>query len=762
MKSYKIYFLFFFSSLLLTSCFNDDDVLENSLSSNTKNIAEIITDTPELSSLGNSLEASDLLETLRSTSTYTLFAPNNDAFGGIDLSSLTEEELTNVLLNHVISTTTADLTGTMTTGYLNTLATGPDDNSLSIFVNKQEPIVLNGMGNIIDGSANLGATNGVIHIVDNVLVQPTLADHLVANPDYSTLVEALVKADLVDTFNGSDLFTVFAPNNAAFDLFMMNVEEAFGWTSLDDIPVEILSEVLLYHVVAAENLTADEVIGTTQTTLQGESFSVGDNAMVDDNSYTDSTINLTNVQSVNGVIHGVDKVLLPDSVFQAILDQTLNLVERCNDRGYSSFTDAVERAGLTSQLTTQQLTALVPSNNAFETFLLTIDNFDSLDDFDTPEDLELLKRVVEYHLVSGAVLSTGLTPGMVIETLNGDTITVNDNMSGFIPSHGNAPVAGIVMADIGANNGVIHELDNVLVPDADALALGYPLPPSGAAVYGYEIYDDSLNPAFWIGGWTSPDFANTEQVKSGVYSIKVDYAGDDGFQIGGAGEDLTQYSTVNAALYSPNGTSVTFILNEQWDVGQTVSIPAGEWTNVSIPITNISNGTTSLDQFVIRDASLSANTLYIDEVGLDVTYEQPIPTFNYEIYTENNLNANWVGGWTSPEFDDTSNPSTGIFSVRNEMPGDSGFQLGGTGIDITAYNSIKFSIYCDDATSFRLVINEQWDNGFFFDPEPGMWNHYTVPINDALLNGTTSYDQFVIQEMGLNDVIVFFDDIGFD
>lgn len=761
MKALKNLFTFLLiSTLIFTSCNNDDDVLDNKLSLNPKNISEIISESTDLSTLSGALEAANLTATLKSTTTYTVFAPNNAAFSGVDVASLSDEALTNVLLNHVLSTTTPDFTSTMSSGYLKTLATGPDGFNLSVFTNASEDITINGIGVLVDGSIDMGATNGIVHVVDNVLLPPTLADHILANSDYSILAAALQKADLVDTLNGSDIFTVFAPNNAAFEKFMMDVEAAFGWTSLDDIPLDTLTEVLLYHVVSGANLVAADALGSSQTSVQSESFSINENATIDDTSYTDATINLTDIQSINGVMHGIDKVLLPNTVFQSILDKTLNIVERSNDKDFTTFTAAIEKVGLTSQVSMDQLTAFAPNNGAFTTFFLTINNFDSLDDFDTPEKLELLKKLVEYHLSTGALLASGLTPGMSIETLQGDSFTFDDTAMSFVPSHINAPAAVIVNSNIGANNGVIHEIDNVLVSDEDALALGYPLPPSGAAVYGYEIYDDALNPSFWIGGWTAPDFANTEQVKSGVYSIRVDYAGDDGFQIGGSGEDLTQYNTVNASFYSENGTSVTFILNEQWGSGQTVNIPAGEWTNVSIPIANVSNGTTILDQFVIRDASLTANTLYMDEIGLDVTYESPIPTFAYEVYTENNLAADWIGGWTAPVFDSTSNPSTGIFSIENVMAADSGFQLGGTNIDLTAYSVVKFSIYCETATTFKLVLNEQW-NGYVINPTAGQWNHYTIPLADALY-GTTNYSQFVIQEIGGNNVVAFIDDIGFD
>ena len=754
----KIFYKSMLIILVLFSSCEENEVLQQRLSSDDpRNIFEIISQTSSLSSLSSALTKTGLDVTLTEATTFTVFAPNDNAFSAVDLSGLTDEELTNVLLNHVFSTTTPNFTSTMSTGYIKSLATGPADTNLSLFINVDSNIEVNGISKLISGSIDKGGTNGIVHNVDAVITLPTIVDHVLANPNYSSLAAAVVKADLVDALKAQGLFTLFAPNNTAFEKFMMDLNTAFGWATLDEIPVDTLREVLLYHVVSGENLIASELSDASLTSMQSEGFTVKGGA-IDDASYSNTNVVMVDIQGTNGVIHEIDKVLVPNTVFQKILDKTLNLAERASDKGYSSFIAAAEKAGLTVDITNKELTAFIPNNGAFTTFFLKLENFDSLDDFSTPEEIALLKRLLQYHLHPGTLVAGSLTSGMSIATENGDTFTYNG--SALVSSHANASESFIVNTNIGASNGVIHEIDNVLVPDADAAALGYPLPPSGAAVYGYEIYDDALNSAFWIGGWTSPDFANTEQVKSGVYSIKVDYQGDDGFQIGGANEDLTQYSTVNASLYSPNGTSVTFILNEQWGNGQTVNIPAGQWTNVSIPITNISNGTTSLTQFVIRDASLSANTLYIDEVGLDVTYQSAIPTFAYEVYTEDNLKADWVGGWSSPVFNSTSNTSTGIFAIEVALDATAGFQLGGTNIDLTQYSVVKFSVYCETTNQFKLVLNEKWD-GYIINPKAGEWNHYTVPLSEVLF-GTTSYTQFVIQEMSGNAVTLFIDDIGFD
>lgn len=754
----NLYKLLLVTLVFFASC-EEEDVLEQRLSSSDpRNIAEIVSATPELSTLASGWTQVKLDSVLNAVSTsYTLFAPDDAAFGNVDVSALSKQALTNVILNHIISTTTPDFTSTMTTGYLKTLAIGPDENNLSFFTNTDGDITLNGVSKLVSGSFDKGATNGILHTVDAVLMPPTIVDHVLANPNYSSLAAAIQRAELEDTLNADGPFTLFAPNNAAFEKFIMDVSGAFGWNSLNDIPKEVLKEVLLYHTIAETNSLAADVEGTTLETVQKESFSV-EGGVIDDASYKDANIVLTDIQGINGVVHGVDKVLLPNTTFQSILDKTLNLIERADDKGYSVFTAAIKKAGLTADLTNNELTAFVPNNGAFTTFFLTIEKFDSLDDFDTPEDLILLKKLLQYHLYAGSLMASSLTTDLSIKTVQGDSFVYNG--TSFVSSHANAPEAFINNSNIGASNAIIHEIDNVLVSDDVASALGYPVPASGAAVYGYEIYDDALAD-FWVGGWTSPDFANTEQVKSGVYAIKVDFAGNDGFQIGDRNkESLAAYTTANATLYSENGTTVKFILNEQWGLGQTVNIPAGKWTDVSIPIANLVGATTELDQFVIQDASGTANTLYIDQVGLDVTFQAAIPTFAYEIYTEDNLNANWVGGWSAPVFNSTSNTSTGLYAVEVALDANAGLQLGGTNEDLSAYSVVKFSVYCDTASEFKLVMNEQWD-GYILKPTAGQWNHFTVPLADALY-GTTSYTQFVIQEISGNNVTLFVDDIGFD
>lgn len=127
-------------------------------------------------------------------------------------------------------------------------------------------------------------------------------------PDFSILVEAVVAADLATTLSGPGPFTVFAPTNAAFAALLteLGVTKA---ALLADKP--LLTTVLTYHVVAGRVLRAQVPVGTPITTVQGGSFTVGSDLVITDQRGRRSAITATDVMASNGVIHVIDKVLLP-------------------------------------------------------------------------------------------------------------------------------------------------------------------------------------------------------------------------------------------------------------------------------------------------------------------------------------------------------------------------------------------------------------------------------------------------------------------
>lgn len=311
-------FVMKFSTLLLlglplffVACGDDDEIVDPP--ETPKNIVETAVATADLSTLVAALQQANLVSVLEGSGPFTVFAPTNAAFtaAGIDLNTISNEALTETLLYHVLgaSIKSTDLTNLAQTYATTAATTGPGATQLSVMVERNDDVVtVNGGSNVT--TANVEATNGIIHIVDKLLTPPTVVDHAVNNASFSSLVATLGAAsgDLVNVLSGDGPFTVFAPTNAAFDAVS-------GVTAtLDE---DQLAKVLTYHVVAGNVRAEDITDGLVVTTVNGETFTVsttGDVTITDANEDVTSGVSnvvLTNVQGTNGVVHVIDAVLVP-------------------------------------------------------------------------------------------------------------------------------------------------------------------------------------------------------------------------------------------------------------------------------------------------------------------------------------------------------------------------------------------------------------------------------------------------------------------
>ncbi len=273
----------------------------------------------ELSSLVTALARVDLDATLRGDGPFTVFAPTNAAFdafltanGFASLDEVPDATLTAILLNHVVSGENRS-TG-LSTGYVSTLSPSAADpnTNLSMFINTSGGVRINGVSDVT--TADISASNGVIHKVNAVIGLPTVVTHAVANPEFANLVAALTSdgtsIDYVATLSGTGPFTVFAPNNAAFSSFV--VEK--GFAGLTDIPLATLETVLQYHVVTPANVNSSSLTnGQVVETLEGTTFTVNldGGATITDNESRTINIIATDVQANNGIVHVVDRVLSP-------------------------------------------------------------------------------------------------------------------------------------------------------------------------------------------------------------------------------------------------------------------------------------------------------------------------------------------------------------------------------------------------------------------------------------------------------------------
>lgn len=250
---------------------------------------------------------------------FTVFAPVNDAFGAF--TNPNSNDINDILSNHVIVGAAAFSSG-LTNSYVNTAAEFATDENLSLYINTDDGVTLNGISNV--AIADIVASNGVIHAVDVVIDLPTVVTFATANPNFDSLVAALTtegQPDFVTTLQGNGPFTVFAPTNDAFQALLDSNDM---WNGLTDIDSGLLTSVLQHHVISGANIRSGDLTpdGNTVTpaTLEGDTFTItlpgtdGNIANVTDGAGNMSIgIDAVDVQAVNGVIHVLDAVLLPDT-----------------------------------------------------------------------------------------------------------------------------------------------------------------------------------------------------------------------------------------------------------------------------------------------------------------------------------------------------------------------------------------------------------------------------------------------------------------
>ena len=298
----------------------------------------------------------------------------------------------------------------------------------------------------------------------------TIAAIAQRSPDLSILVQALVKADLVSVLNGTDDYTVFAPTNAAFTAFLT----ANNIPSLDDVPVPVLREILLNHVVVGTQLGADlPEAGYIKTLAKGSASStnmlnmyVNKSAGVRLNGV--SSVTTPNISASNGVIHIVDAVIgLPTVVTFATADANFATLTAA----LTTLTPATDFAAILSRTNGNNVDGINPP---FTVFAPTNMAFADLDAELAPGGIAslseaLLTTTLLYHVAGGAnVLSSALTANGVtqVTTLQGTSFNITlpgtgGNIANVTDGAGRG--SGIIAVDVQAANGVIHVVNKVLL-----------------------------------------------------------------------------------------------------------------------------------------------------------------------------------------------------------------------------------------------------------------------------------------------------------
>ena len=412
-------------------------------------VVDIVVGSPDHNTLEAAVIAAELADDLSGAGPFTVFAPTDAAFaalpaGTVDALLLDPTgDLATILLYHVLGLQA--LSTDLVDGMIVTTLQGDDImvtiNANGVFINDAQVTV-----------ADITASNGVVHVIDAVLLPPVMPTNsimdIVANsPEHTTLEAALVASGLNETLANPGDFTLFAPTDAAFAALPAGAVDAL----LTD-PFGALVNVLLYHALGGTALSTDLSDGLMVTTLEGQNVTVTINA--DGVFINDAQVIIADIMADNGVVHVIDAVLLPPAApTNTILDIVVNSAD------HNTLEAAVLAAGLQGALAGPgPLTVFAPTDAAFAA--LPAGTIETL----LADPTGVLTQVLLYHAVAGVAMSTDLSDGMMVETLQGQDVTVTINANGVFIND-----AQVIIADIMADNGVVHVIDAVLVPQEPSI-----------------------------------------------------------------------------------------------------------------------------------------------------------------------------------------------------------------------------------------------------------------------------------------------------
>jgi len=402
------------------------------------NIVEVAAENGNFDILVQAIQDAGLAETLQQEGpVFTVFAPTDDAFEALPegtLESLTPEQLAEILQFHVIN-------GEIESG---DLAASQDVETLlgeEILVEADGGVLVNGYSNVV--TADVEAANGIIHAVDAVLLpegyrDANVIDQAVELGNFTTLASAIEQVGLTSTLKYKGDFTVFAPTDDAFAALPQGL--------LGSLSEAQLTEILTYHVLSGE-IFADQLNAEqAPASLEGGEVFVTKDGNGDVTVNGSSSVVTADVDVSNGVIHAIDQVILPDA-YGTVVDAAS---KRYN---FETLVSAVVDAGLAGALsdTEASYTVFAPTDEAFAAVESVVNSLST----------QQLATVLSYHVLPVEVASGDLAAEQAPASLTDEAVYVTA-ADGNVTVNGSASV---VEADIMTNNGTIHAIDEVILPN---------------------------------------------------------------------------------------------------------------------------------------------------------------------------------------------------------------------------------------------------------------------------------------------------------
>jgi len=411
--------------------------------------------------LVTALGAADLVDTLSEPAgPFTVFAPTDEAFAALPdglVSCLLEpnnkDTLADILKYHIIE-------GEVLSNIFALSMTATTLNGEAVAIYLSDGVKINDSAVSIP---DIKASNGVIHVIDSVLVPShininaflaacrDIPQTAVANGNFGSLVTALGAADLVDTLSEpAGPFTVFAPTDEAFAALPDGLVNCL----LEPNNKDTLADILKYHIIEGKLLSSDLSNDMEITTLNGNDLAIELSGSVE---IGNSIVSTLDIEVSNGVIHAIDYVLVPSDIdLNPILATCRDIPQTIDAKGnLEILATIIDAADLVDTLSEPAgpFTVFAPTDKAFarfpEGFVTCLLESNSKD---------ILVDILKYHIIEGNFLSSEFKNGMTLATLNGDDVAVDLSEDVTI----NDSIVSI--PDLKVKNGVIHLIDALLVP----------------------------------------------------------------------------------------------------------------------------------------------------------------------------------------------------------------------------------------------------------------------------------------------------------
>ena len=300
---------------------------------------------------------------------------------------------------------------------------------------------------------------------DDASSQLDIVDTAQADDRFETLVAAVVAADLVAALQADGPYTVFAPTDDAFASYLTEND----LTAQELLAADGLSNILTYHVYAGEVLSsaAISLAGSDMNVVEMVNEDDAALSLSGDSLYVNlSKVIVTDVEASNGVIHAIDKVLVPptDSALSdtdSSIAELVTALAGASDAEFTTLLAALSQEGLDTALDGQgSFTVFAPTDAAFQAL---IDATDGVDDASDLLALDGLDDILKQHVVSGAAIDS--VTAFAANGANLTTLNTNDSAALTVSiDDGELNIEGatVVITNVKASNGVIHVIDEVI------------------------------------------------------------------------------------------------------------------------------------------------------------------------------------------------------------------------------------------------------------------------------------------------------------